>query len=132
VVLVDTSIWIDYLGPKPGAAARRLDDLIDAGEPFALTPIILQEILQGARSAKELNRLRRDLVTQNFLFPLDPIESYVAAAGIYARCRWAGVTPRSTVDCLIAQVAIEHRVRLLHNDSDYDRIARAVPALLIY
>jgi predicted nucleic acid-binding protein len=132
VVLVDTSVWIDYLGPKPGAAVRRLDQLVDAGEPFALTPLVLQEVLQGVRSAAELKRLRRDLVTQNFLFPLDPIESYVAAAGIYARCRWAGVTPRSSVDCLIAQVAIEHGVPLMHNDEDYDRIARVIPELVIY
>jgi predicted nucleic acid-binding protein len=132
MVLVDTSIWIDYLGPKPGAAARRLDELIDAGEPFALAPVILQEVLQGARSAGEQKRLRRNLITQNYLLPLDPIDSYVAAAGIYAQCRWAGVTPRSTVDCLIAQIAIEHRVPLLHNDGDFDRIARVIPNFLIY
>lgn len=132
MVLVDTSVWIEYLGSHPGAAAARLDVLAAAGESFALTPIILQEILQGARSDREFARLRRNLSSQRFLYPLDPIESHVGAAGIYARCRRAGLTIRSTIDCLIAQIAIENHAALLHRDADYDRIARIVPELRIH
>ncbi|HZZ42027.1 MAG TPA: PIN domain-containing protein [Tepidisphaeraceae bacterium] len=132
MILVDTSIWIDYLGPKPGTAAGRLDQLIEQGEAFALTPVILQEILQGTRSEKEFTKLQRNLLTQHILFPLDSIESHIAAADIYAKCRRKGVTPRSSIDCLIAQVAIEHGVPLLHNDGDYERIAGVIPELIIY
>jgi len=129
---VDTSIWINYLSKRPGPAAERLDKLVADGVPFALTPIILQEVLQGARSANEFKRLRLNLLTQRFLFPVDPIETHVAAAGIYARCRGAGVTPRSLVDCFIAQVAIENNAPVLHNDVDFNRMAQVIPGLAIY
>jgi predicted nucleic acid-binding protein len=132
LILVDTSIWIDYLGPHPGKAAERLEELRDAGVPFALTPLILQEILQGARSGREFRRLHRNLSTQVFLFPTDPIASYTAAADMYYRCRRAGITPRSSIDCLIARIAIENHASLLHNDADYDHIARVIPELVIY
>lgn len=132
MVLVDTSVWIDFLSPRPGAAAKRLDGLIAIGVPFALTPVILQEILQGARSSGEFRGLRRNLMTQNMLYPLDPTESHVAAAEIYATCRWSGITPRSAIDCLIAQIAIDNQAPLLHADADYDRISGVVPALAIY
>jgi hypothetical protein len=132
VVLVDTSIWIDFLRSPPGVAARRLDEVISAQIPFAIAPVILQEILQGARSAREFKRLKLNLTTQRFLHPLEPVETYVAAADIYCRCRWAGITPRSATDCLIARIAIEHGASLLHNDADFDRIARVVRELTIY
>lgn len=132
MVLVDTSIWIDYLGPRPGTGAARLDALVASGAPFALTPVILQEILQGARSRREFRRLRDTLITQRFIFPRDPVRSYVSASEIYFRCRRAGVTPRSTIDCLIVQIAIENNAQLLHNDADFDRIATVVRELAIY
>ena len=132
MVLVDTSVWIDYLGPRPGAASRRLDELVAAALPFALSPVILQEVLQGARIGPEFRRLRANLLTQRFLYSRDAIKSHIAAAAIYSRCRRAGVTPRSTIDCLIAQIAIDNRAALLHNDSDFDTIATVVRELIIY
>lgn len=132
MVLVDTSVWIDFLSSRPGAGAARLDEVIAAGTPFALAPVILQEILQGARTAREFVRLRRNLLTQHFLYPLDPVRSYVAAAAIYARCRRVGVTPRGAIDCLIAQIAIDNDAVLLHRDSDFDQMARVVPELRIH
>ena len=132
MVLVDTSIWIEYAGPRPGRSAARLDELVIAGTPFAIAPVILQEVLQGARSAKEFQRLQKNLTTQRFLYPLDPLGTYIAAADIYVKCRRAGVTIRSTIDCLIAQIAIENGAALLHNDTDYDRMARVVPELAIH
>lgn len=131
MILVDTSIWIDYFCSQPGPAAHLLDQLIESNTPFALTPVILQEILQGARTPSHFNQLRDHLITQFFLYPLDPIETYSAAAAIYAKCRRVGVTPRSTIDCLIAQIAIGHDVPLLHNDADYERIAQVIPQLRI-
>jgi predicted nucleic acid-binding protein len=132
MVLVDTSIWIDYLAARPGTAAGRLDELVVAGIPFALTPVILQEILQGARSSSQFRKLRQNLITQNFLFPHHPVASYVAAAEIYTRCRRQGITPRGSTDCLIAQIAIENGAALLHKDADFDRIAGVVTELSLY
>jgi len=132
LILVDTSIWIDYLSRHPGAPSRRLDELVANGIPFALAPIILQEILQGARTPHEFRKLQRHLGSQHLLFPLHPIDTHIAAADIYYRCRHAGVTPRSSIDCLIARIAIEHDAPLLHNDADYNHIARVIPQLTIY
>jgi predicted nucleic acid-binding protein len=131
MVLVDTSIWIDFFGKRPGSGARRLDRVVESGQPFAITSVILQEVLQGARSQEQFLQLEKYLVTQRFLHPLDPVQSFVRAAELYARCRRSGVTPRSTIDCLIAQVAIEHEARLLHWDADFDRMAAVVPELAI-
>jgi predicted nucleic acid-binding protein len=132
VILVDTSIWIDFLSRRPGPGARRLDEVIAAGIPFVMTPIILQEILQGARSEPEFRRLHRSLITQRFIYPIDLTESHVAAAHMYVRCRQRGITPRSAIDCLIAQIAIENQAYLLHKDADFDQLARVVPELRIY
>ena len=61
----------------------------------------------------------------------DAIESYASAARIYTNCRKKGTTVRSTIECLIAVTAPEHDLLLLHNDSDFDAIARVV-SLKIY
>ncbi|NJL30865.1 MAG: PIN domain nuclease [Phycisphaerales bacterium] len=59
------------------------------------------------------------------------METYVAAADIYRRCRKAGITPRSSIDCLIVQIALESEAGLLHADRDYLRIAQVVPDLIL-
>jgi len=63
------------------------------------------------------------------LYPRHGLRTYEAAADLYRRCRAAGVTVRSTVECLIAQLALEHNATLLHSDRDYERIARVEPRL---
>jgi predicted nucleic acid-binding protein len=75
-----------------------------------LTSIIYQEVLQGSDSELSFCRLQRYLSAQIFYFPFHPIQSYTGASQIYRRCREKGITIRSTLDCLIAQVAIEHEL----------------------
>jgi predicted nucleic acid-binding protein len=94
---------------------------------FYLTGIVYQEVLQGARDRDAFAKLKQLLGSQRFVQPRDGKASHAAAAEIYARCRWSGVTPRSTVDCLIAQIAIEHELVLLQDDDDYERIRTVVP-----
>ncbi|HVT89688.1 MAG TPA: PIN domain-containing protein [Tepidisphaeraceae bacterium] len=129
---MDSSIWIEYLRRRPGPAVARFDALVESNVPFAITPVILQEILQGARSATEFHALSENLLSQRLIYPLEPIASYASAAEIYFRCRRAGITPRSSTDCLIAQIAIDNNAVLLHNDTDFDRISKVVPELMIY
>lgn len=129
MVLVDTSVWIEYLGPRPDPVADQLDEVVLSGEPFALTGLILQEVLQGTRSVAEFAKVKKYLITQRILSPADPIQTYVQAAEMYFHCRRSGITPRSSNDCLIAQIAIEHSARLLHRDADFNRIAEVVPEL---
>jgi len=129
--LVDTSVWIDYLRGVDHPAVDRFDEILAAGEPFGITSTIYQEILQGADSDASFARFERYLGTQKFYHPLHPTRSYVEAARLYVRCRRLGVTIRSAIDCLIAQVAIEHDLRLLHNDRDFTLMAGALPELKV-
>ncbi len=105
--------------------------MLDRGYPVGLTGAIYQEVLQGVSSRGEFDRLSEYLGSQTFYHPRDPIESHMEAALIYFRCRQAGVTVRSAIDCLIARVAIEHDLFLLHDDRDFLNIATVVPELTL-
>ncbi|MBU6198737.1 MAG: PIN domain-containing protein [Xanthomonadaceae bacterium] len=131
MVLVDSSVWIDLLRGKHGAQIAALHDLV-AANAAALSPLIYQEILQGAGSHTHLDALRKYFSTLPMLVGTHPIHTHEAAAELYARCRWAGITPRNGFDCLVAVTAIEHRAELLAHDRDFDAIARVEPRLRLY
>ena len=105
--------------------------ILDRRLPFGITGVIYQEVLQGSASEKDFNQLKEYLSTQRFFHPQDEIITYELAAKLFYRCRRKGITIRSTIDCFIAQIAIEHDLVLLHNDQDYDRIRSVVPELLL-
>jgi predicted nucleic acid-binding protein len=106
-----------------------LRDLTAVGSVFGLAPIILQEILQGTRDAASFEKTSYRLGLERCFFPQDPMQTYMEAGCLYARCRWQGITPRSGNDCLIARLAIEHDLILLHDDTDFEKIARVEPRL---
>ena len=85
--------------------------------------------MQGVSSRAKFEQLAEYLGSQTFYHPVDPVESYREAAHIYFRCRREGVTIRSAIDCLIARVAIEHGLILLHDDRDFEKMAEVVPEL---
>ena len=122
--LVDTSAWIDYLRDTDDAHVRRLHALLEPPSPVVLTPVVFPELLQGARDDATFKTHRAFFGSQPFVFQSHPVDSHVEAARIYQRCRQAGVTIRSTIDCLIARIAIEHGLVVLHDDEDFRRIAR--------
>jgi len=124
VIIVDTSVLVDYFRGKDTPATGMLDRIEGEGITFSIPGICCQELLQGARDQKEWKLLLDYLGTQNLLFPADPWETHVAAARIYYKCRRKGITIRSTVDCLIAALVIEHDGELLHDDEDYELIRR--------
>lgn len=105
--------------------------MLDRGYPVGLTSVVYQEVIQGLSSREEFDRTSEYLGSQTFYHPRDPIESYREAALIYFRCRRAGITIRSAIDCLIARVAIEHDLTLLHNDSDFDNMAIVMTELTL-
>jgi predicted nucleic acid-binding protein len=119
MILVDTSILIDLFKGNDNAAVRDFKEIIQQGVPFGIASVIYQEVLQGAKNRKEYNSLREYLSTQLFFNPKDHLTSFAAAAEIYYKCRRQGITIRSTIDCLIAQIALEHKLVLLHNDKDF-------------
>lgn len=130
--LVDTSVWVSFLRGDATPQVRALKDLLSGDEIVGIAPIILQEILQGADSTERFEKWRKYFADLFCYVPRDPVESHVAAARLFQHCRKTGKTPRSSSDCLIAQIAIEHGLALLHNDRDFDSIAGVVAQLKIY
>jgi hypothetical protein len=127
MILVDTSVLIDFFKGIKNPAEVKFKSILEQDIPFGITSLIYQEILQGAKSEKEYAGLKKYLSSQRFFHPQDPIETFAKAAGIYFRCRKKGITVRSTVDCMIAQIAIESELLLLHNDRDFEAMATVAP-----
>jgi predicted nucleic acid-binding protein len=130
--LVDTSIWVDYLRGEATSQIRTLKDLLSGEEIVGIAPIILQEILQGADSAERFETWRKVFSELFCYLQKDPVKSHVAAARLYQECRKAGKTPRSSNDCLIAQIAIENDLTLLHHDREFNAIASVIGQLRLY
>ena len=129
MILVDTSVWIDWFRKRATPSTARLQMLLDEGRGFGVTPVIVQEILQGAADGREFALLDQYFSTQTMLMPDDSLRTHCRAARLYFDCRRRGCTPRSTIDCLIAQIAVEHAARLLHDDHDFERISKVAPQL---
>jgi len=126
VILVDTSVLIDFFKGNKNKATSTFRTILEEEIPFGITSVVYQEVLQGAKTEKDFVLLRDYLSAQRFFHPKDPVESYTQAAHMYFLCRKKGVTIRSTIDCLIAQICIEHDLDLLHNDRDFEALSKVV------
>lgn len=126
MIVVDTSVWIDVLNDTPAPQAQRCVELIESGEPIALTDVILTEVLQGLRSDREAALVERHLRAFPIL-RLEDLEDFALAAKLYREARRAGVTIRKTLDCLIAAPCVRTGAPLLHADHDFDRLASCTP-----
>lgn len=122
MILVDTSIWVDFLidPRRVPAAENKLQDFVTCGP-------IVQEILQGFTDRALLTRFRHSLLSFPRLSDPLPVERFVEAAAIYREGRSKGYTIRSSFDCLIAAIAIENDVPVWHRDRDYTAIAQFTP-----
>ena len=128
-MLVDTSVWIQWLRGWKTPQTLMLNFLLDEADAW-LAPVILQELMQGARNEVNARRLRAEFTDQPMLMP--SVQTHLAAGELYARCRWRGVTIRSPHDCLIAALAIEHGAILLQDDRDFAQIASVAPSLMLW
>ena len=127
--LVDTSVWVNYINGKDSAAVEFLDTLLLTPMAVGITDLIYMEILQGSKSEAAFEKLQRYFSTQQFYGFADPQSSYEKAAFIYLSCRRRGITIRSSIDCLIAQCALENELILLHHDKDYRILGKVIPGL---
>lgn len=121
-MIADTSAWVEFLrgtGHRVAAALTRLIEMRRA----AVTDVVVMEILMGARSESEARRLRHDLLGLPVV-TLRGLRDFEEAASMYRACRSAGATIRSIGDCLIAVAVIRAGAEILHNDRDFDAIAR--------
>ena len=130
MVLIDSSVWINFFNGSETESVQTLEDLIAAEEDVCISGYILTEVLQGFRDDRAFETVRRQLLKLT-IFDLSVPDSYIKAAQLYRRCRKQGITIRRTADCIIAQSAIENKLFLLHDDVDFDKIAQVCP-LKIY
>ncbi len=118
MIIVDTTVWVDYLRGTSSPHAEWLDAHLSA-ERLGLTDLILCEVLQGVGADARFDATRTEL--QRFeVYETGTIELAVEAATNYRRLRAAGRTVRKTIDCLIATFCLVEGHSLLHNDRDYD------------
>jgi predicted nucleic acid-binding protein len=123
VLLVDTSVWIEVF--RRGTTFQ-LESVADLEEVVTCLPVI-QEVLQGFRDERAFQVARESL----YALPIveSPLQRAVfdEAIELYRRSRQAGVTVRSSVDCLIAACALRHGLTVVHRDRDFTRLARISP-----
>ena len=122
MVLVDTSVWIDFFAGRNDSHVMSLQESIESEEDLSLCGVILSEVLQGIRSDADFTKTKEYLDDLIFL-PMRRA-TFVKAAELYRSLRKKGVTIRKPVDCMIASVAIEYNAQLLHNDRDFNHIAK--------
>ncbi len=127
MILLDTSVLIDFLKGEDNAAVQKLLEIIDRDIPFGISPLVLLEVLQGAATEKDFELVHEYLGSQAFFDLKDSRQSYVRAAKMSMDLRKKGAPVAGTIDCLIAQTAIDNDLYLLHNDSDFERIKKVSP-----
>ena len=120
MILIDTSAWIEFLRDTGSVVCILVEELLAAN--IAVCEPVRMEILAGARDESHLLDLRR-LLARATVIPTQTMD-YEDAAALYRRCRREGETVRKLMDCLIAAIAIRAGVPILHNDADFDALAR--------
>ena len=122
MIIVDTSVWIDFFYGKDSPEVHALERVLAAEEDICVCGVILTEILQGIREDRDCRETLSRF--ESFIFLPMSQRTFVKAAELYRTLRHKGITIRNAVDCLIAAVAIEHDIPLLHKDRDFNAIAK--------
>ena len=132
MILVDNSVLIGFLKGQIDDKTELFKEILSRDIPFGISSYTYQEVLQGARNEKEFQTLKEYLSTQQIYYLESEASTFEKAAKLYFNLRRKGVTPRSTLDMLIALTAIENNLALIHNDSDFDMMAEYTPELRIF
>jgi predicted nucleic acid-binding protein len=122
LILVDSSVWIDFLSSSPSRAGVELRRMIAEAESFALAGVVVTEVLQGLK--RDMSRVESYLAQWEMLEPRG-FHTYREAAVIFRSARAKGIA-FTTVDALIAAIALEHGATLFSLDRDFIRIASLV------
>ncbi len=120
MVLVDTSVWIDFFNSKENEKVLQLKEAISNNEDIAIFGVILTEVLQGIKNKKEYELVEEIFESLSYLEMSKNI--FIDAANIYRNLRKTGITIRKPVDCMIASVAMNYKIALIHNDKDFEPI----------
>jgi predicted nucleic acid-binding protein len=130
MVIVDTTVWIDYFRGSVNPETRWLDGEL-GNHSLGLTDIILCEVLQGIADDRSFARVQRDLMRLT-VFETGGADLAVAAAENYRMLRRRGHTVRKTIDCLIATFCIRDGHQLLHRDRDFDLFERELGLSVVH
>jgi predicted nucleic acid-binding protein len=127
LILVDSSVWADFFNGYPSSEEIKLKTLLNYNADIAITGIIASEVLSGFKDEKSFEEvkdkfLKLPQIRINF-------NSHIQAAKMYRHLRSKGITIRSIIDCIIAIIAIENDLELLHKDRDFDMIGKYYPSL---
>lgn len=122
MILIDTSAFIEFLNKTGSPFDREIESLISKDKETSVADIVLTEVLQGIKNDKDYAEVKKSLLSFP-VYSLKGVDSFIAAADLYRKCRKKGLTIRNTIDLLIAQIAIENDLILLHNDKDFDTLA---------
>ena len=122
MVLVDTTTWIDFFHGISKSHVEILEEHIKNDEDICVCGVILTEVLQGIRHDTDYLKTKDYFDALTFL-PMTKA-TFILSSELYRSLRRKGVTSRKPVDCMIASVAIEYDLPLLHNDRDFSLIAR--------
>ena len=118
MILVDSSVWIDYFRGMQTSETDRLDSLLGS-EPVATGDLVLAEVLQGFGSVQDFNQGKK-LLTSLPIIDLVGVDIAIQAAKNFRTLRSRGITIRKTIDTLIATSCIEKGLTLLYSDKDFD------------
>ena len=118
MILVDSSVWIDYFRGVQSSETDRLHALL-GNEPIATGDLVLAEVLQGFASARDFNQGKK-LLTSLQIIELVGGDIAIQAANNFRTLRSLGITVRKTIDTLIATSCIEKGLALLYSDKDFD------------
>ena len=121
MLLVDTTVWVDFFASRPLPHVDLLEESIEREEDICICGVILTEVLQGIREDSE-HKKTNDYFKELLFLPMNK-KVFIKSANIYRQLRKKSITIRNSVDCMIAAVAMKHGIPILHNDKDYDRIA---------
>lgn len=117
MIMVDSSVWIDYFNGHDTRETKQLDRLLGV-EPLSIGDLILTEVLQGFRNDKDYE-IAKDLLNSLTIFELLGEKMAIKSADNYRRLRKQGITIRKTVDVIIASFCIENNLPLLFSDKDF-------------
>lgn len=124
MILVDSSVWVDYFNGVPSKETDFLDSTLGF-EPVAIGDLILTEVLQGFRAESEY-QTAKSLLLGLTIFELLGRDLAIKAADNYRTLRRRGVTVRKTVDCIIATFCIERGLPLLYSDRDFEPFTKSL------
>ena len=122
MVLVDTTVWIDFFVGRALTHIETFESLLEQEEDICICGIILTEVLQGIRKETEFKKAK-NLFNSLIFLPMS-YSTFLQSAEIYRKLRQKGITIRKSIDCMIASVALENNISLLHNDKDFLPIER--------